>query len=392
MLAAAMLIAFLGSLAPPLPSPSRAQASSLPAPDDAVARLNAWRAGVGLGPVVHDELLSRGCKKHARYFSLNPTHRWHGETASAAGYSKAGEHAARSSVLAYGERGPDAGFEDWEPAPYHRMALLDPRLVSSGFWSEFGLSCMQATAVDFGLRTPALTAYTYPAAGQRDVPTTFWCYEVPNPCDAVRRTDKRGPVGTNLSIQFNGPWLRSDAVNVTAASVAAAGRDPVDLTVQNRGTKLRGGLVLIPHRPLRPGQPYVATVTGSVLATADDGSQNEHPYALSWDFSTPGVEPAASLKVTVERVTRTRVHLRLDLLGTEARQARISLLRGAPLARVTRQLTRPTQRISLPRPAQRITSVAVLLRGSPTQVGVAARLATDIKAVRMPAGAIVAWR
>ena len=83
MLAAAMLIAFLLSLAPPLPSPSRAQASSLPGPDDAVARLNAWRAGVGLGPVVHDELLSRGCKKHARYFSLNPTHRWHGETASA---------------------------------------------------------------------------------------------------------------------------------------------------------------------------------------------------------------------------------------------------------------------------------------------------------------------
>ena len=225
------------------------------------------------------------------------------------------------------------------------------------------------------------------------MPTTFWCYEVPNPCDAVRRTVKRGPVGTNLSIQFNGPWLRSDAVNVTAASVAAAGRAPVDLTVQNRGTKLRGGLVLIPHRPLRPGQPYVASVTGSVLATADDGSQNEHPYALSWDFSTPGVEPAASLKVTVERVTHTRVHLRLDLLGTEARQARISLLRGAtPLARVTRQLTRPTQRISLPRPAQRITSVAVLLRGSPTQVGVAARLATDIKAVGMPAGAIVAWR
>ena len=95
----------------------------------------------------------------------------------------------------------------------------------------------------------------------------------------------------------------------------------------------------------------------------------------------------------VERVTRTRVHRRLDLPGTEARQARISLLRGAtPLARVTRQLTGPTQRISLPRPAQRITSVAVLLRGSPTQVGVAARLATDIKAVRMPAGAIVAWR
>jgi len=266
------------------------------------------------------------------------------------------------------------------------MALLDPRLVSSGFWSEFGLSCMQATAVDFGLRTPALTAYTYPAAGQRDVPTTFWCCEVPNPCDAVRRTDKRGPVGTNLSIQFNGPWLRSDAVNVTAASVAAAGRDPVDLTVENRGTKLRGGLVLIPHRPLRPGQTYVASVTGSVLATADDGSQNQHPYALSWDFSTPGVEPAASLKVTVELVTRTRVHLRVDLQSTEEREARISLLANqAPVTRITRRISGPTQRVSLPRPRGRITTVAVLLRGSATQVRVAARMATDISAYSRPA-------
>jgi hypothetical protein len=374
-------------------SPPPARAASVPAPEDAVARLNAWRGALGLGPVVQDELLSRGCKKHAKYFSLNPTHRWHGETPSAAGYTVAGDRAAHSSVLAFGDRGPDAGFSSWEPAPYHRMALLDPRLVSTGFWSEFGLACMQATGVDFGLRTPALTAYTYPVAGQRDVATTFWCYEIPNPCDLVRRSDHSGPVGTNLSVQFNGPWLRNDSVAVTAASVAAAGRPPVDLTVQSRGIDLRGGIVLIPHRPLRVATTYVASVSGSVLATADDGTQSEYPYALSWDFSTPGVEPAASLKVVVERVTRTRVHLRLDLLSTEARRARISLLHGATaLARTTREISGPTQRVSLPRPSAHITTVAVLLRGSPTQIGVAARLATDIKAVRAPVGAIVAWR
>jgi len=66
---------------------------------------------------VHDELLSRGCRKHAKYYGLNPTHRLLRETPSAAGYTEAGDRAARSSVLAFGERGPDAGISAWEQAP-----------------------------------------------------------------------------------------------------------------------------------------------------------------------------------------------------------------------------------------------------------------------------------
>ncbi len=296
-------------------------------------------------------------------------------------------------MLAFGEQGPGAGISAWEPAPYHRMALLDPRLDRTGFWSEFGLSCMQAAALDSGRRTPALTAYTYPVAGQREVATTFWCQEEPNPCNVVRRSDTLGPVGTNISIQFNGPWARTESVGVTAASVAAAGRPPVDLTVQTRGSMLRGGILLIPRRPLRTGTTYVVSVTGSVLAVADDGTKSEQPYALSWDFSTPGIDPAASLKVIVERVTRTRVHLRVNLLSREARKARISLLHGTDaLLRVTRRISGPTQRISLPRPREHITSVAVLLRGSAEHIGVAARVATDIKALRALSGLTEARR
>lgn len=374
-------------------APSPAPAASVPAPADAVARLNAWRAAVGLGPVAHDEVLSRGCRQHATYFALNPTHRLHREVPLAAGYTKAGDLAARSSVLAHGAHGPGAALGDWEPAPYHRMALLHPRLASTGFWSEFGISCMQVAAVDQALRTPALRAYTYPIAGQRNVATTFWCLEIPNPCDATHRTEKRDPTGTNISVQFNGPWLAVKSVLVAAASVAAGGRPPVDMTVQTRGSMLRGGIVLIPHRPLRAGTTYVASVSGSVLGTADDGTVSEHPYALSWDFSTPGIEPAASLKVVVERVTRRRVYLRLDLLSSESRRARISLLnQRSALLRVTRQISGPTERISLPRPRGRITTVAVLLRGSASHIGVAARLATDIAAVSAPAGVRAARR
>ena len=54
------------------------------------------------------------------------------------------------------------------------------------------------------------------------------------------------------------------------------------------------------------------------------------------------------------------------------------------LVRVTRRITGPTQRISIARPRHQITRVAVLLRGSPQHIGVAARLATDIAAVSKP--------
>jgi hypothetical protein len=382
----------VAAVAAGLAAPAAAPAASIPDPETGIAQLNALRAGVGLSPVTYDDALSRGCKKHATYHRLNPTQRLHSEDPALAGYTKAGDSAARSSVLVYGAD-PNAGLSAWESAPYHRMALLDPRLVASGFWSEFGVSCMQAVALDQGLRTPVLTAYTYPASGQRGVETTFWCNELPNPCDLVRRSARDAPTGLNLSVQFNGPWLRIEDVVVSSASVAAAGRPPVDLTVLTRQSVLRGGLVLIPHRPLRLRTTYGAAATGTVVARSDDGTLGEYPFALSWDFSTPGTEPAASLKVVIERVTRTRVHLRVDLLSTEPREARISLLnQRTPLVRVTRQISGPSERFSIPRPRQRITSVGVLLRGSGTHVGVAARLATDIKAVSAPAPVIAARR
>jgi hypothetical protein len=382
----------VAAVAAGLASPAAASAGSFPDPEVGIAQLNALRAGVGLSPVTYDDTLSRGCKKHATYHRLNPTQRLHSEDPARAGYTKAGDSAARSSVLVYGAD-PTAVLGAWESAPYHRMALLEPRLVASGFWSEFGVSCMQAVALDQSLRTPVLTAYTYPASGQRDVATTFWCNELPNPCELVRRSARSAPTGMNISVQFNGPWLRIEDVVVSSASVAAAGRPPVDLTVLTRESVLRGGLVLIPHRPLRAGKTYAAAATGTVVARADDGTLGEYPFALAWDFSTPGTEPAASLKVVIERVTRTRVHLRVDLLSTEPREARISLLnQRTPLVRVTRRLSGPSERFSIRRPRERITSVGVLLRGSATHVGVASRVATDIKAVRAPAPVIAARR
>ena len=196
----------------------------------------------------------------------------------------------------------------------------------------------------------------------------------------------------NLSVQFNGPWLRIEGVVVSSASVAAAGRPPVDLTVltrQKRAARRPG-----PHpAPAAAGRHDV--LRGGERDRRGAGRRRHAgrvPFALAWDFSTPGIEPAASLKVVVERVTRTRVHLRVDLLSTEPRWRGSACCARTPLVRVTRRISGPSERFSLPRPRGRITSVGVLLRGSPTHVGVAARLATDIKAVSALAPVVAARR
>ena len=361
-----------------------ARASSTPSPEVAVAQLNAWRALVGVGPVVHDDQLGSGCRSHAAYYGANPGATGHGEDASLPGYTEAGDQAARTSVLAYGS-GSTRGFKDWEPAPYHRIALLEPRLAATGFWSEFGLSCMNVGRLDAALRTPGLVAYTYPFNGQANVATTFGCNERPNPCAAVPGNDGTGPTGSNLTLQFNGPWARTDPPIVTSAALATVGGASVAITVQRRDSLLRGAVVIIPHEPLTAGTTYVASASGVVPASADDGTRSDYPFAVSWSFSTPGTKPAASLKVSVERITTARVHLRLDLLSSQPRDARISLWNNRKaLVQVSERIRAAVHRMSVPRPRERVTSIGVLLRGSATQIGVAARVQTDIAAADAP--------
>lgn len=367
------------ALAAPLVSTAVALGDSTPTPQVAVAQLNDWRQAVGVGPVALDDSLSAGCRQHATYFRANPLTRGHAELASAPGYSEVGDLAARTSVLAYG-LGVTRGPLVWESAPYHRMALLDPRLVTTGFWSEFGIGCMNVGETDGSVRQESLTAYTYPVSGQRDVPTSFACDEAPNPCLLVHGNNGRTPTGYIISVQFNGPWDQLDEVRVASAELKPSQGPALPLTVESSDGALRSGMLLIPDQPLAAGTTYAASASGSVVGRADDGAQIEHHFGLSWDFSTPGVDPAASLKVTVSRITRAAIHLRLDLRSKEPRRARISLLNDrTPLLRVIRQLAGTSKTVVLKRPRARVTTVAVLLRGTPTQIGVAARLKTNIR-------------
>jgi hypothetical protein len=285
-----------------------ARAASDMEPERAVQSLNEWRALVGVPPVIHDPLMSAGCRAHAEYYRLNPDTFGHYEEASRPGYSAAGQEAAASSVLAYG--GGKRGPYTWEPTAYHRASLLNPRLATSGFWAEHELACMNAVDIDIYRTTPTLTSYPYPYDGQTDVGTEFPCLEDPNPCDNLPRgTDP----GFLLTVLFNGPWKGSGlGAEVAAASLVPDGGAPVPLTVEDRDSGLYasagldGGLLLIPNHHLAEGTWYTAAVSGSYHAIGDDEEQSETttPFSLSWRFRTRVIPPPFSspnLQVTMLR-------------------------------------------------------------------------------------------
>lgn len=278
------------------------RADSTPSPAQAVQELNQWRGEVGVLPVSEDPEQSEGCRAHANYYRLN--HQMgHYEEEGLPGYTQAGYRAAASSVLSFG--GAKDGPFTWENAVYHRAGLLNPRLVTTGFWSEFELGCMGVFGTDDTRTTPALTAYTYPVDGQQGILTTFSCLEVPNPCQSVPGNDGSVPTGFISSVQFNGPWRRILGARVSAAQLTPDGGAPLLITVEGEGEGnggfLDGGFDVIPQQPLAEGTWYTATASGllDVDANGPEGETLAVPFTVRWRFRTVLIPRNPELKLMV---------------------------------------------------------------------------------------------
>ncbi len=264
-----------------------ARADSTPSPGQAVQELNQWRAEVGVLPVSEDPEQSEGCRAHANYYRLN--HQMgHYEDPSLPGYTPAGAKAAASSVLSFG--GAVDGPFTWEDAVYHRAGLLNPRLVTTGFWAEFELGCMGVFGTDDARTTPTLVAFTYPYDGQQGVGTTFGCSEFPNPCESVPGNDGSEATGFISSVQFNGPWRWIRGARVATAQLTPDGGAPLPITVEDLGKNnnvfLDGGFDVIPQQPLAEGTWYTGSAAGMVEATGLGFEELSVPFSVSWRFKT----------------------------------------------------------------------------------------------------------
>jgi uncharacterized protein YkwD len=178
-------------------------------------RFNAFRSLAGVRPVSIDPELSVGCVAHARYLVAHhgsPATAGlgvHAESPSQAGFSKAGDLAARRSVITeFGsnlpglpDRGwPFTAIDLWMSTLYHRVPMLDPDLTRIGLgYARNDTATAWYVDMDVGGGRDSeggtsSKAVIYPGNGQTDVPRRFgWgTPELPNPLPAGYKPDNAG--------------------------------------------------------------------------------------------------------------------------------------------------------------------------------------------------------
>ncbi len=253
----------------------------------AVARVNEIRQGLGLAPVVLDPELSRGCKLHARYLSINRNHPGtkglgaHEESPNLSGYTPAGQRAGRASVISYSST-PTAAVDSWMATLYHRTPILRPNLKRIGFGFEDSIEVMDVSS----LIGPDDIPVAYPSPEQSGVPTHFSSGEIPNPIPG----GASGLAGYPITLQFPTGWK---IVNVSAQLIDAEGNKvPVHLSDPEHpalSTHPQGGVCcLLPVKPLSQATVYKVTIWANV---------NSSDFMMRWTFATVGATaPTADIE------------------------------------------------------------------------------------------------
>jgi uncharacterized protein YkwD len=246
---------------------------------DMLQTLNDHRASVGAPTVGADARVNAASQNHANYSSAN-NYMGHYETSGLAYYSG---YSARDRLIATGwttsfvsevaTGGPTgiAGVNQLWDAPYHRLGMMHPNSVSSG-WGFSTVGSRPSTVGDFvyDFSQRPVQFVRSPAAGQTGIPTSWSGGESPSPLPA----GVSGPVGYPIMVVYSA----GQGVTMRAAEIVAPGgsRVPIYYAPQQFEYDYQ---VIIPQKPLAAGTTYHVRFdinVNSVMAT------NE------WDFTTAG--------------------------------------------------------------------------------------------------------
>jgi hypothetical protein len=255
------------------------EAAQMVAQADMLQTLNANRFAVGAPTIAADARVNAAAQNHANYSSANG-YMGHYETSGLpyyTGYSArdrliaAGWSTAFVSEVATGGSSGVAGVQQLWDAPYHRLGMMHPNSISTG-WGYSTIGSRGSTVGDFvyDFSQRPVNYVRSPAAGQTGIPTSWSGQESPNPLPA----GVSGPVGYPIMVVY------SAAQNVTmrAAEVVAPGgaRLPIYYAPQQFEYDYQ---VIVPQQPLAAGTTYHVRFdinVNGVMAT------NE------WDFTTAG--------------------------------------------------------------------------------------------------------
>ena len=274
----------------PTPEPTATLAVPLP---DWLNFLNRFRAMAALPPVTDWEEYTRGSKLHSEYMAVNDAAIAHSQDKANPLYTDAGDRAAKNGNI-FATSQTEANYiwsiNFWASAPFHLIAMLDPKLGLVGYGDsvENGGDVKMAAVLDVGSDPGISTAgiqfpIIYPGPGSATWVVRHSLYEWPDPvasCPGMTR-----PAGSPIILMLG-------TGNVTprvANHRLALGNDLIDSCLfdetsytnpdayaQKIGRQILNGsdaIVIIPYKPLAADQTYTAQIT-----------TNGQTY--TWEFKT----------------------------------------------------------------------------------------------------------
>jgi uncharacterized protein YkwD len=267
-------------------SATSAQAAQSAIQADMLQTLNDHRYAVGAPTIGADARVNAAAQNHANYSSANG-YMGHYETSGLPYYTGygprdrlvgAGWSATFVSEVATGGSSGIAGVNQLWDAPYHRLAMLHPNSVSTG-WGYSTIGSRGSTVGDFvyDFAQRPVNYVRSPAAGQAGIPTSWGGGESPSPLPA----GVSGPVGYPIMVVY------SAAQNVTMRAAEIVAPDGSRLPIYYAPQQFEYDYqVIVPQRPLASGTTYHVRFDINVNGVM---TTNE------WDFTTAGGSGGSSV-------------------------------------------------------------------------------------------------
>jgi IPT/TIG domain/Cysteine-rich secretory protein family len=263
-LAIAMLTNFPAGKSPAVHIDARPAAST-----GWLARFNTWRAGSSVPNVTENTTYSSGDYLHAAYM-VQTGQVTHYESTAYPQYTVAGDTAAQNSnifVSSSTATTDEQAIDWWMGAPFHAMAMMDPRLSTTGFGAyrdpNSPTSWQLGAAVNVSQgNSQALGLYTnpvfFPGNGSTEPLTAYSGNEFPNPQIACP-----GYNGLPLFIEIGGNVDTVAGAHSLAGNGTPLATCVIDSSNANYSSNLkwRGGAIVMPQAVLQNGVHYVVALT-----------------------------------------------------------------------------------------------------------------------------------
>jgi len=256
-----------------------------------LTQFNLWRASAGQSALTENATWSSGDYNHAVYMVKNDLVT-HYETPGVPYYTTSGDAEARNSniyVSSSTATSDQQAIDWWMGAPFHAMAMMDPRLTQTGFGS-YRDSTTSPWQMGAALDIVSGNSFTggqfpvfFPGNLSTEPLTRYSGNEFPDPqtaCPGFSGLPVFVEVGGNVS-------TTAGAVHTIIGNGTSLPDCVIDSTNPTLGSYLkeRGGVILMPQSPLQNG------VTYSVALTV-----NGVPYA--WSFTVGPLSAVGPLPPT----------------------------------------------------------------------------------------------